>query len=194
ASSSGISVSKSSSRAMTSSTVSSESAPRSSTNEDSFLISASLTPSCSATIFLTRCSTFSMRLLPRGVSNVYKADGFYQMSAICADQRPWREAPSARFARVSCAARDRASRHIHAAVHVQRRPCDVSGLGRRKKSDGVGDVVRRAQSAQWYSLDQLLPLRIRHRARHVGIDEAGCNAVHGDFTAADLLRKRLGKT
>src|SRR4029077_16854164 len=59
ASSSGISVSNSSSRAITNSTVSRESAPRSSTNEDSFLISASFTPSCSATIFLTRCSTFS---------------------------------------------------------------------------------------------------------------------------------------
>src|SRR5712691_271821 len=61
ASSSGISVSNSSSSAITSSTVSSESAPKSSTNEDWFLISASLTPSCSAMIFLTRCSTFSIR-------------------------------------------------------------------------------------------------------------------------------------
>ncbi|MNC88440.1 hypothetical protein D3C83_42550 [compost metagenome] len=60
ASSSGISVSNSSSRAITSSTVSSESAPRSSTKEDSVLISASFTPSCSAMIFFTRCSTFSI--------------------------------------------------------------------------------------------------------------------------------------
>src|ERR1051325_7283202 len=59
ASSSGISVSNSSSSAITSSTVSSESAPRSSTNEESFLISASFTPSCSAMIFLTACSMFS---------------------------------------------------------------------------------------------------------------------------------------
>src|ERR1041384_5787951 len=61
ASSSGISVSNSSSSAITSSTVSSESAPRSSTNEESFLISPSFTPSCSAMIFLTRCSMFSIR-------------------------------------------------------------------------------------------------------------------------------------
>src|SRR5262247_3882201 len=46
---------------MTSSTVSSESAPRSSTNEELFLISASFTPSCSAMIFFTRCSMFSIR-------------------------------------------------------------------------------------------------------------------------------------
>src|SRR5271163_2419033 len=57
ASSSGISVSNSSSSAITSSTVSSESAPRSSTNEASLVTSSSLTPSCSATIFLTCCST-----------------------------------------------------------------------------------------------------------------------------------------
>ena len=37
-------------------------APRSSRKEDSFLISASLTPSCSATIFLTRCSMLSMQI------------------------------------------------------------------------------------------------------------------------------------
>src|ERR1700734_2181197 len=57
ASSSGISVSNSSSRAITNSTVSSESAPRSSTNEASLVTSSSLTPNCSATIFLTCCST-----------------------------------------------------------------------------------------------------------------------------------------
>src|SRR5882672_4076331 len=66
ASSSGISVSNSSSSAITSSTVSSESAPRSSTNEESFLISASFTPSCSAMIFLTACSMFSIAPPERG--------------------------------------------------------------------------------------------------------------------------------
>src|SRR4051812_22397340 len=60
ASSSGISHSNSSSSAITSSTVSRESAPRSLTKDDSLLTSTSLTPSCSATIFLTRCSTFSI--------------------------------------------------------------------------------------------------------------------------------------
>src|SRR6185369_3441503 len=81
ASSSGISVSNSSSSAITSSTVSSESAPRSSTNDDSVLISASLTPSCSATIFLTRCSTCSIRILlpSRGCK---KARVFYQIDAV----------------------------------------------------------------------------------------------------------------
>src|SRR5687768_2068847 len=67
ASSSGISVSNSSSRAITSSTVSSESAPRSSTNDDSFLISPSLTPNCSAMILRTLCSTFSIIAPSEGV-------------------------------------------------------------------------------------------------------------------------------
>src|ERR1043166_7256836 len=55
ASSSGISTSKASSRAMTSSTVSSESAPKSSTNEALGVTSPSSTPSCSEMI----CFTFS---------------------------------------------------------------------------------------------------------------------------------------
>src|SRR3546814_2741314 len=61
ASSSGISHSNSSSSAITSSTVSRESAPRSSTKEALLVTSSSLTPSCSATIFLTRSS---MVLIP----------------------------------------------------------------------------------------------------------------------------------
>src|SRR6184192_4807415 len=57
ASSSGISISNSSSRAITSSTVSRESAPRSSTNEASLVTCSCFTPSCSATMALTCCST-----------------------------------------------------------------------------------------------------------------------------------------
>src|SRR5512134_2179775 len=81
ASSSGISHSNSSSSAITSSTVSKESAPRSLTNEDSFLTSDSFTPSCSATIFLTRCSMLDIPILPFLIK-VQKAQAFYQT---CAD-------------------------------------------------------------------------------------------------------------
>src|SRR5512140_2170657 len=114
ASSSGISVSNSSSSAMTSSTVSSESAPRSSTNEDSFLISASFTPSCSATIFLTRCSTFSMRLLPKG-SQTLQTDDFTRY--LEPDSKP----SPADFQKL---------RHVQATVHVQRGTRDIPGLAR----------------------------------------------------------------
>src|SRR6267142_1877779 len=73
-------------------------APRSSTNDESFLISASLTPSCSAMIFLTACSMFS---------------------AIDFSLK-----------------RGRILRHVHAAVDVQDRACDISGSGRREIGDG----------------------------------------------------------
>src|SRR6266496_2558573 len=63
ASSSGISISKASSKAMTSSTVSSESAPRSSTNEALGVTSPSSTPSCSTMICFTFSSTAAMLLL-----------------------------------------------------------------------------------------------------------------------------------
>src|SRR5476649_1120813 len=64
---------------MTSSTVSSESAPRSSTNEDSILMSASATPSCSATIFFTRCSISDMLWLHYVC---YGKRAFYQVCAL----------------------------------------------------------------------------------------------------------------
>src|SRR5512141_1977002 len=112
---------------MTSSTVSSESAPRSSTNEDSFLISASLTPSCSATIFLTRCSMFSMLLLPEPGMSI-------QNPAILPE---WPAGLAAGFGLCN-------SGHVHPAVDVQRHAGDVGGLVRREKGHGVGDVLRRA--------------------------------------------------
>jgi hypothetical protein len=63
ASSSGISMSKPSSKAMTNSTVSSESAPRSSTNEALEVTSPSSTPNCSTIICFTFSSTAAMFLL-----------------------------------------------------------------------------------------------------------------------------------
>src|SRR5829696_6188745 len=57
ASSSGISIPNSSSKAMTSSTVSRESAPRSSTNDASGVTSSSSTPSCSTMMLLTLSAT-----------------------------------------------------------------------------------------------------------------------------------------
>src|SRR6476646_6538907 len=119
ASSSGISVSNSSSSAITNSTVSSESAPKSSTNDDSFLISASLTPSCSATIFLTRCSTLSMPLLPSRDLN-FTACEFYQIGPNCH--------------------KGRNLLHIHPTVHMEGGAGDVAGAGRSKKGDCLCDI------------------------------------------------------
>src|SRR5579883_3204632 len=69
ASSSGISMSKASSKAMTNSTVSRESAPRSSTNEALLVTSPSSTPSCSTIICLTFSSVaVAMKLSPKNRS------------------------------------------------------------------------------------------------------------------------------
>src|SRR5512141_3113605 len=163
ASSSGISVPNSSSSAITSSTVSSESAPRSSTNEDSFLISASFTPSCSATIFLTRCSTLSIHLLLPCEGGVKK--------------RPY-------STRRPCAYAVLHSIHEHAAIDVQRDARDVAGaLGSE-----IGDGLRAAEATERNAREQLRLLLLREHARHVGVDEARRDAVDGDVAAADLER------
>src|SRR5215468_6930118 len=148
ASSSGISVSNSSSSAITSSTVSSESAPRSSTNEDSFLISASFTPSCSATIFLTRCSTLSMPYPPRRQQNLRKRCNFTR------SRQPARPASLDVFAALEVL------RHVHAAVDMERGPRDVTSFVRRKEDHGVRDVIRRAKATERDPLDQFLTLRL----------------------------------
>src|SRR5580704_9223365 len=67
ASSSGTSMPKASSNAITNSTWSSESAPRSSTNDAVGVTSASSTPSCSTIICLTRSSTLAIPVPPRPV-------------------------------------------------------------------------------------------------------------------------------
>src|SRR5882672_11285113 len=122
ASSSGISVSNSSSRAMTSSTVSSESAPRSSTNEDSVLISASFTPSCSAMIFFTRTSIFSiLRSFPL----------FGAKHSLDAETRILPD-----------------SGQVHPAVDVQNRARDIGGGGRREVGDRGGDVLGPSKPAE----------------------------------------------
>src|SRR5688572_2359812 len=133
ASSSGISVLNSSSSAITSSTVSSESAPRSSTKDDSFLISASFTPSCSAMIFLTRCSTFSITSLLMGAAS---------------------GAPSGQR-------RARILRHIHPAVDVQHAARDISAGGRRKICHSGGHLLRRAQPPEGDLREQRISLFVR---------------------------------
>src|ERR1700693_3646724 len=165
--SSGISHSNSSSRAITSSTLSKESAPRSSTKEDSFLMSASATPSCSATIFFTRASMLSIDFLRR----------FEPRSA-----KPFQsERLPRRFSSI----------HIHAAVHVDGRARDVAGRRRAQEEHRVGHVLHLPEAPQGHALHQLLHLGWGKRARHVGLDEAGGDAVHGDIAAADLARERL---
>src|SRR4051812_27041717 len=150
---------------MTSSTVSSESAPRSSTNDESFLISASLTPSCSATIFLTRCSTFSMHLLPCEGSTI-ETDGFYQSLPLLSTRAgdPCSHARSERPRH--------SSGHQHPAIDVQRRTGDVARAGTGEEDHRVRDVVRGAEAAERDARKQRVALRLRQFLRHVGIDKS----------------------
>src|SRR4051812_47245183 len=136
ASSSGISHSNSSSSAMTSSTLSSESAPRSSTKEDSFLMSASATPSCSATIFRTRASMFSIGSFLQ----------CFQWSGSRV-QEP-RGAPKKREIIPSI--------HVHPAVHVECRSRDVAGVGTAQEEHGLGDVLDPPEAPQGHVFHQLL--------------------------------------
>src|SRR5438309_555753 len=138
ASSSGISVSNSSSRAITSSTVSSESAPRSSTNEDVLLISASFTPSCSATIFLTRCSTFSI------------ADSF----PLVLLRSNFGGAHCSRIAFLSGKPLGLPSVHVHAAVHVKGRAGDIGCLRRIEKRHHGRHILRISQPPRANLLQQ----------------------------------------
>src|SRR5688572_19110563 len=108
----------SSSRAITNSTVSSESAPRSATKAFSFVTSASGTPSCSATIFLTRAS-ISLIDSSRSEGETQKRGGFYAASA-----------------------------HEHAAIDMQLRPGDVAGFGGAQKRHRRRDLLGRAQPPQ----------------------------------------------
>src|SRR5512132_2459639 len=158
ASSSGLSHSNSSSSAITSSTLSSESAPRSSTNEDSFLMSASATPSCSATIFLTRASMLSIDFLQAC---------FYVVG--CCKKRVILT-----------------SIHVHPAVHMEGRAGDVARGGRAKEEHRLGHVLDPSEAPQGHVFDKSLDLLLRQRPGHVRLDEAGGHAVHGDAAAADL--------
>src|SRR5690606_25134207 len=207
ASSSGISHSNSSSRAITSSTVSSESAPRSSTNDALLVTSSSLTPSCSTTIFLTRSSMVLMGLLlqaewllvepARGcaarVSLIHKAD------SVVKSRGHWHPRENAGHSE-ACAAFGvlfgscgPVSGHVHAAVHVQGLAGDVAGVRAGEEGHGAGDVRRFAEAAQRDLAEhRLLGVR-RQVAGHVGVDEARGNHVHGHAAAADLLGQRLAE-
>src|SRR5438067_1035695 len=169
ASSSGISHSNSSSSAITSSTLSSESAPRSSTKDDSFLMSASATPSCSATIFFTRASMFSTTFSSKKSAPFYHGDPLIPASPL----------------------RSILSIHVHPAVHVQRRAGDVRGCRRAQEQHRLRHVVDASQPSERHVLDQLLHLLGGERARHVRLDETGRHAVHRDVAAAHLAGERL---
>src|SRR6266702_2410768 len=164
----------SSSRAITSSTVSSESAPRSFTNEASFLISASATPSCSATIFLTRCSILSITP-PR--EKKFKNTGACILSGLTRQKSG--ASGSYQGMRLTLLQTHQGAdsnriwlRHVHSAVHMQCRAGDVARLRRREERDRVRDIFRTAEAAERNLRLQHALLLFRQAPGHVRADQA----------------------
>src|SRR3984893_6182650 len=209
ASSSGISISNSSSRAITSSTVSSESAPRSSTNDASFVTCSCLTPSCSATMALTCCSTvlisdWSLCRLFRGCppfASVRPVAGqvLWGNTAgpatrlppvrviVFAGETAGLVPRAGRRARspVACVQRPHL-RHVHAAVDVQGLPGDVSRLRRDEEQDCAGHICSAPEPAHGNLRDERGALRLAERACHVSIDEAGGHRIHRNAARGEL--------
>src|SRR3954469_24773250 len=174
ASSSGISHSNSSSSAITSSTVSRESAPRSLTNDDSFLTSASLTPSCSATIFFTRCSIFSI-WFPSGVIRFLCKKYFTKSRA--------RHLTHANHRLI----------HQHSAIDMQGGTGDISGSRSRQKCNRPGDVLDGAEPGERNLCHEYGALNFFQFACHVGIDKARRDAIYRYVAAADFACERLAE-
>src|SRR5512141_1732627 len=138
ASSSGISMPNASSKAITSSTVSRESAPRSSTKEASGFTSSACTPSCSTMMLLTFSSTeFDIRNPPYAVSgkpaDSHRAGaGFQARGSVAAtrDERPF-SVPAALLA------------DVEPAADVQARARDVGRQVGYEVEDRARDVVAR---------------------------------------------------
>src|SRR5579862_4399766 len=212
ASSSGISISNSSSRAITSSTVSSESAPRSSTNEASLVTCSCLTPSCSATMALTCCSTVLIsgwslcRLRLKGLSAVLPSaaprarycrgtppqlplgEGCRECLFLLV-KLPTREALRAAAAAPLWRAPNGSPAglwHVHPAVHVQRLPGDVGRLRRDEEQHRRGHVCRSAETPERNLPEKRLPLLLAQSARHVGVDESGSHGIHRDAARGEL--------
>src|SRR5690606_28216556 len=130
-----MSISKASSKASTSSTKPSESAPRSSMNDDSGLMSFSSTSSCSLMMRLTSANTS-------------------RPSDIFCLQSPLPAEPVDCF---SCEAVfhqvEPEGSHVHATVDAQCVSGDVASLFRGQKSNAGRDLVGSTRSPEWNALE-----------------------------------------
>src|SRR5690606_12664871 len=189
AASSGISTPNSSSNAMTSSTVSRLSAPRSSMKlAPSVTLSAS-TPRCSTTIFLTRSA---VSLICKPSTWCWPATRHLRWSVfvsgtIAANQAERWNPPAGA---VNSRRRNPAGAdHRHAAVDVQVLAGDVAGA--------VGGAIERGGSyvvacPHLFPADRAhdrLALLVVQLVGHGRLDEAGGDAVDGDAARGDLLRQ-----
>src|ERR1700690_2950409 len=198
ASSSGISMPKASSKAMTSSTVSSESAPRSSTNEAVGVTSPSSTPSCSTIICLTRSSTLASLIAPP-IFRLARAPGKVPQAGASAQKQPAHSMrgvrPGQPYAPISNGATsflDDAPKlsHVHPAVDVEHLPGDVAGLVAGEKHDSCRDFAVFAEPRKRYQRFHFVFQIVRKRIGHRRGDESRRDAVHRDAPRSDFHGNR----
>src|SRR5262245_9023549 len=176
ASSSGISMLNSSSNRITNSTVSSESAPRSSMNLAFGVTSDSSTPSSSTMICLTLSSIDSAMSSSEKIW-VFGADVKCLKSEI-EDQD---------------AVSDNSS-HIHSAINVNHLTGDIACLIRGQKCNRVGDIHVGSGPLEWNLFEHRVARRYVQGRSHRRLDESGRDGVDRDVARSVFARHSLGES
>src|SRR5213592_1115337 len=85
----------------------------------------------------------------------------------------------------------RRASHVEAAVHVQHLPGDVACVRGGEERDRRGDLLGRGDAARGNHVRVKGPLLVVEPRRHVRLDQAGGDRVHGDAARRHLARQRL---
>src|ERR1035437_7729209 len=157
---------------MTSSTVSSESAPRSSMNFASGVTWSAFTPNCSTMMSLTRCSIVFSAM-------VYSGSNFCSVSM---RRFGTRQAPNQK------------KLHGHAAIHGQHLAGDIVRPRAGEEQYRRRHVFRLAKRAQRNLLDDAVLLFLGQLVGHGRLDEARRNGVYRDAPAGHFAGAGLGET
>src|SRR5579862_4393261 len=189
ASSSGTSIPKASSNAITNSTWSSESAPRSSTKDAVGVTSASSTPNCSTIICFTRSSTLAIPIPPRPAvalpfSYCFPTQNLFEFRPLlsaCLGNLP---SLVKRPGKVNFIARKllggRYLRQMQTAIHAKHLTGDVRGLIAGQKHNRRGDVTARTHAPQRNPRLQFLFHFVWKHIGHGRFNETRSNGIYGD--------------
>src|SRR5688572_24907623 len=183
ASSSGIEISNSSSNSITSSTVSSESAPRSLMKEVSFVILSGVVPIWSQTILVTRSSIEGLLT----VGSPWNRSGWDRIASSHRG-RPRRAPPGCRSVPRGGWLCGRSEGQP--PVDDQGLARDVGAAGARQELDQARHVVGRADAAQRDRAGHRLGGLAVHGGGHVGRDEARQHRVDAHAARGELLGHR----
>src|SRR5882762_5140087 len=199
AASSGISIPNSSSNAMTSSTVSRLSAPKSSMKLAPSLTFSASTFRCSTTIFFTRSATSLIFSSPLDLSCLYSATACgFPPGNKPVPVEPWLERsrlvthspPSRQFFKSLFWAK--ALDHRHAAIDVQGLPRHIGGFLACKIGYGGGHVSNLAQASGRNSGQQRRTLILGQCIGHGRGDEPRGHRIDRDRAGGHFGRQRLG--